>query len=467
MALFDELIANIGSRFSLGPNTEALLKELIRLIRDHSDGLAGFLDQLKNAGFGAQVASWLGESAGAPLSGNEVEQALGGGLVAAIAGKLGLGKGTVADAIGYMLPRLVGLLTPGGTIPKALPAAATAFLGAAPARLPDVLARPVAPAPNPASKSSAGLWAVPFLLLAGLGLLTYFLPRLHREPAAEAPKAADAAPTAVPEPAPAAPVKAPQPAPASPAQLKLDRANGLLTYSGSLDSAESREAILALLKSRFGPDHIKGDLSVDPNVAPPAWLANLKPALDLFRSASWHTVFDGSSLKIGAPAADSDRIVAALKSLFGSALTISADHPAPAAAATNAPAAEDPTAAALAGLKPGFTGADLVAILNRYIINFDTGSATIADASKPVLRQAAALIKKLPAGAKVHIDGYTDASGDAAANVILSRHRAEAVRTLLIDAGVAPAMLKAKGHGAAHATEGDNRGDRRIEFSVK
>ena len=77
------------------------------------------------------------------------------------------------------------------------------------------------------------------------------------------------------------------------------------------------------------------------------------------------------------------------------------------------------------------------------------------------------LIKKLPPGTKVHIDGYTDASGAAAANVALSRRRAEAVRALLIDAGVAPAMLKAKGHGAARATEGDNRSDRRIEFSVK
>ena len=118
-------------------------------------------------------------------------------------------------------------------------------------------------------------------------------------------------------------------------------------------------------------------------------------------------------------------------------------------------------------LKPGFTGADLVSILNKYIINFDTGSATISDASKSILRQAAALIKQLPPDTKVHIDGYADATGDPAANVVLSRHRAEAVRGLLIDAGVAPAELRAKGHGAAHSAAGDNRSDRRIEFSVK
>ncbi len=67
----------------------------------------------------------------------------------------------------------------------------------------------------------------------------------------------------------------------------------------------------------------------------------------------------------------------------------------------------------------------------------------------------------------MHIDGYADATGDPAANVVLSRHRAEAVRGLLMDAGVAPAELRAKGHGAAHAAAGDNRSDRRIEFSVQ
>jgi outer membrane protein OmpA-like peptidoglycan-associated protein/uncharacterized protein YidB (DUF937 family) len=475
MALFDELISDIGSRFSLGPKTEALLQELIRLIEAHPGGLGGFLDQFKNAGFGGQVASWLGDSASAALSGQEVETGLGDGVVSVIASKLGLGPGTVGDAIGYMLPKLVGLLTPGGIIPKLLPASVTGLLGGAPP-LPKSLAKPTLTAAQTATgKSSAGLWAIPVVLLAVLGLLAYFVPRLHKEPTpvAEAPKAAEAAPEPAKEPAPApaapppaAPHAAPAPAPAVPAQLKLERASGVLTYGGSVDSAESREAIVALLKSRFGADHIKGRLAVDPNVAPPNWMAGLKAALDLFNSSSWRAVFEGSSVDVGAPILDRDKIVAGLKSIFGSALAINAGGSA-ANAAGKPQAGEEQTASALAGLKPGFSGADLVAILNKYVVNFDTGSATISDASKPVLRQAAALIKKLPAAAKVHIDGYTDASGDAAANVVLSRRRAEAVRALLIDAGVAPGKLRAKGHGAAHSTEGDNRGDRRLEFSVQ
>ena len=218
---------------------------------------------------------------------------MGGGIVAAIAGKLALGAGTVGDAIGYALPKLVGaLMTTGGAVPKTLPSSVTGLLETPPL-LPRALNRPVV-AQIPA-KSSAGLWAVPFLLLVGVGLLTYYYPRLYQtyyplykdkypflslalppapeaagteQAAASPPAAAPAAPVpapsaaaTAPEPAPAPP--APAPAPSAPAQLKLEQANGVLTYGGSVDSAASRDLIIALLTAQFGADHIKGDLSVD------------------------------------------------------------------------------------------------------------------------------------------------------------------------------------------------------------
>lgn len=502
MALFDELIADIAARFDLGEKAGPLLRQLAGLIQDHPDGIGGFLNQFKNAGFGQQAASWLGDGKAAALSGPQVEQALGAGVVAAIGGKLGLTAGATGDAIGYALPKLVGLLTPGGTIPKALPASLTGFLSAAPPRLPAALAKPAAYAPRePRPKSSAGLWPVPLLLLIGVAALTYYYPRLYNEyyplykdqypilalvlpPATlapEAPKAEASAPAAAPAPAgapspvaaapksapaaappAAAPPVAPAPAPTVPAQLNLTKANGVVTYAGSVDSAASHDEIVDLLKMQFGAEHIKGDISVDPKIAAPVWLASLKSALEFFKTPSWHVAFDGAALEVGA-ATGADKIVAGLKTLYGDAVAVSG----PAKAKGAQEAADEQTSAALAALKPGFSGADLVAILNKYVINFDTGSATISDASKPILQQAAGLIKQLPHDAKVHIDGYTDATGDPAANILLSRHRAEAVRDLLIDAGVPATELRARGHGAAHTGEGENRSDRRIEFSVK
>lgn len=391
MALFDELIADVRVRFSLGPKAEALLQELLLLIKDHPDGLDGFLDQFRSAGFKGQVASWLGGSEGAALSGLQVEKTLGRGVVAAIAAKLALPAGVAGDAIGYALPKLVGRLAPGGLIPKELPTSIAAPSSGAPARLPEALARPAAE--NRGAANSAGPWAVPFFLLAALGLATFYGPGLLKNyepalyeklaPSAEAPKHAEAAPqpapAAAPAPAASAPAPVPVPAPAAP--------------------------------------------------APAAPVATPPP-----QSATPEQPKPESAAKSSAPA--------------------------PATA-------EEQTAAALAGLKPGFTAAELVAILNKYAIHFDAGGATISESSKPILRQVAALIKKLPPGAKVHIDGYADPAGDAVADLLLPRHRADAVRDVLIAAGAPPAELRAKGHGAAPAAAGDDGGGRRIVFSVK
>ena len=384
MALFDELIADVRVRFSLGPKAEALLQELLLLIRDHPDGLDGFLDQFRSAGFKGQVASWLGGGEGAALSGLQVEKTLGRGVVAAIAAKLALPAGVAGDAIGYALPKLVGRLAPGGIIPKELPASIATPSSGALARLPEALARPAAQ--NCGAANSAGPWAVPFFLLAALGLATFYGPGLLKNyepalyeklaPGAEAPKHAEAAP----QPAPAAAsAPVPVPAPAAP--------------------------------------------------APAAPVATPPP----------------QSAAPEQPKPESAAISSA---------------PAPATA-------EEQTAAALAGLKPGFTAAELLAILNKYAIHFDAGGATISESSKPILRQAAVLIKKLPPGAKVHIDGYADPAGDAVADLLLPRHRADAVRDVLIGAGAPPAELRARGHGAVHAAAGDDGGGRRIVFSVK
>jgi len=59
-------------------------------------------------------------------------------------------------------------------------------------------------------------------------------------------------------------------------------------------------------------------------------------------------------------------------------------------------------------------------------------------------------VKQLPKGFVLEIAGYTDHTGDPAANVTRSQQRADAVRDALIKAGVDPAMLVAKGYGRAN-----------------
>ena len=126
---------------------------------------------------------------------------------------------------------------------------------------------------------------------------------------------------------------------------------------------------------------------------------------------------------------------------------------------------------ALAEIKPdNIKALDIATALNMQIINFDTGSATIPDANKSILDQAAVLIKRVP---EVHltVKGHTDAVGSAESNKALSQKRAQAVVNYLVQQGVDPAQLQAVGYGqeqpiADNVTPEGQFKNRRIEFEV-
>ena len=217
MATFDTLIDDLASRYGLGANARALVREVLAMISSSSGGLGGFLDTFRSAGLTSEVASWLGHPDAAPMAAGQVERALGAAALAGIAGRLGLTQGVVSTALGYALPKIVGLLTAGGVVPPGVPAAVTSFLSqpqAAPA-IEQVAPRRVDVYPASASiqdQSGVRRWLWPALAaLVVVGLLSYFGSTLNRMPSA--PPVAN-----VPEPA--APVaKAPEPAAPAPSTV--------------------------------------------------------------------------------------------------------------------------------------------------------------------------------------------------------------------------------------------------------
>jgi outer membrane protein OmpA-like peptidoglycan-associated protein len=88
---------------------------------------------------------------------------------------------------------------------------------------------------------------------------------------------------------------------------------------------------------------------------------------------------------------------------------------------------------------------------------FDTGKATLQPSSQEQLANIAAILKAYP-NAHVKIGGYTDNTGDAAANVALSDARAKNVMDALVAAGVDPSRLESKGYGDQYPV-GDNATD--------
>ena len=101
---------------------------------------------------------------------------------------------------------------------------------------------------------------------------------------------------------------------------------------------------------------------------------------------------------------------------------------------------------------------------------FDTDAATLQPQSQEQLRNIAEVLKAYP-NVAVKVGGYTDNTGDPAANLDLSQRRANNVRQALADLGVAASRLQAEGYGEQHPvadnlTEEGRQQNRRIALNV-
>jgi outer membrane protein OmpA-like peptidoglycan-associated protein len=101
-------------------------------------------------------------------------------------------------------------------------------------------------------------------------------------------------------------------------------------------------------------------------------------------------------------------------------------------------------------------------------VNFETASANLTDQSFVTLNRVAASLAAHPE-LQVEVAGYTDSRGSDLYNQRLSQSRAEAVRAYLIQRGVAPERLSARGYGETNpidtnaTTNGQGR-NRRVEL---
>ena len=168
----------------------------------YTGGLAGFLEKFKAAGLGPIIQSWLGGGPSAqPVSNSQVETVLGasGGLLSMITARLGVNRDNVTSAIGYLLPAIVGKLTPGGSLPANLPPEVASFAAAGQSLLAAPAAATVA---APAAGGGVMKW-LPWVVAAAAVLFGLSYCGKSRTPtdAPVTPAAPASAPAAVPAPA--------------------------------------------------------------------------------------------------------------------------------------------------------------------------------------------------------------------------------------------------------------------------
>jgi OmpA-OmpF porin, OOP family len=95
---------------------------------------------------------------------------------------------------------------------------------------------------------------------------------------------------------------------------------------------------------------------------------------------------------------------------------------------------------------------DINAVMTGKTVNFQSGSAYLANDGNTLLDDVAKALKPC-AGTNVEIQGHTDLIGGAEINQTLSQSRADTVKQALVTRGVDAARLTAKGFGASQPLE--------------
>jgi outer membrane protein OmpA-like peptidoglycan-associated protein len=133
-----------------------------------------------------------------------------------------------------------------------------------------------------------------------------------------------------------------------------------------------------------------------------------------------------------------------------------------------APRVDDPPASPAPAPPPAplFREHESVVVLEGLF--FAPSEAVVEQRSLPALAQLAAQLRA-DTTLRIEIAGHTDASGRARTNVILSQARAEAVRAYLVQQGIAPGRMTARGYGASrpvasNATADGRAQNRRVEL---
>ena len=115
--------------------------------------------------------------------------------------------------------------------------------------------------------------------------------------------------------------------------------------------------------------------------------------------------------------------------------------------------------------------ADAAAVLDglQGDVLFRTGSAEITPDIAHQLQVLAQAVAKSPE-LKIRVDGYSDPRGSIDSNMKLSQERANAVRDLLIAAGVSEEALEVNAYGKSQSTAEDSDGyamERRVRLTLE
>ncbi|HXU47482.1 MAG TPA: OmpA family protein [Candidatus Binatia bacterium] len=116
------------------------------------------------------------------------------------------------------------------------------------------------------------------------------------------------------------------------------------------------------------------------------------------------------------------------------------------------------------------TAVGLAMTLGEKSIRFDAGKWEITPQSRDILNRIAGVLLTAKQYS-IYVYGYTDDPGTSDYNLKLSAHRTEAVRNVLVQAGISPSAITTKGFGksdprAKGNTAAAHSANRRVEIGI-
>jgi outer membrane protein OmpA-like peptidoglycan-associated protein/uncharacterized protein YidB (DUF937 family) len=168
-------------------------------------------------------------------------------------------------------------------------------------------------------------------------------------------------------------------------------------------------------------------------------------------------------------------LIAALVVILGISYCAKGKPPAeaPAPAAVPAPAAPAPAPAATPPATDSFTAPEGAGVLEGMLqdmpmlrVFFDSGKTEVAPEFADKAKALVAYLQGNP-DAKAVISGFNDPTGDPAKNAELSKHRAEAVQTALVAAGVPIERTALEKPADTTDTGGSNAASRRVDVVLR
>lgn len=109
---FGSALGKIGGNVAMS----AMVALAFQMLQQNG-GLSGVIEKLRGAGLGKHASSWVSTGDNLPVTGEQLQQALGSGELAQLASRFGLTPGQASQGLAEVLPEVVNHMTPTGEIP--------------------------------------------------------------------------------------------------------------------------------------------------------------------------------------------------------------------------------------------------------------------------------------------------------------------------------------------------------------